>query len=727
MPINKFVSAGRPLIAVGCLALLISVGRLAANPDASQLITAPDAGMQAALPQTPAPSQTPSPFYTPIAPALPQTPVAPPNPVSTPDAGQQALPQTPDASPAPTPAENVTPTPTPIVTNPPGEPGDPKRNGSDSYWLDSYRLNDLFQFLARIAGLQYFQNRSMDKDPDSYEVTGELFKGGDPLEKMRELALQYNLLLFRKGRTIYALTQDQIVTLPQHEFRYELKYLRPDRRQDVYLAAGSPPVAEDPSLSKFLTNIEHFLTHGQGPQPALVGSVTYERKVNMIVVYDNELAIHRVQSYLATIDRPKHQISLQVRVLSINLTANKNVGVDWSSTLGQQGLPLSVTASANLNSMFGWTNVVTRALTVANGITNNALSTGTGQVAPGPFSNNTNAGSSLATTTNGNNGTGGLVFGPATITAILRALYENGNVTIENSPLVITEDNEKASIGVVTRTPIVTSTVTVSNGATVIANEVRYKIGAEDPTDPPDKRREIGTQLGVVPTILPDGTIRLLIQGTVAIQVGTQVVAAGSGVTNSFPIVNEAHLDNIARVPSGYSLILGGFINDVKTQNTNKVPFLGNLPLIGAAFRSKQDSKQRTNLVFIFTPMAYNAANSTKAVTVNELNRQHYSADPLDVYADPTAIGHNAEIYPPALRNALADPEEQEPDTFPLSPQSPENQRAVPVRTRQQQRQKQIEQEYRDPSDAPAPKAYLINPSSKKRKHPTQIPPDESN
>jgi Flp pilus assembly secretin CpaC len=657
-------------------------------------------------------------------PALAATPTATAAPAPTPntDAGLQALPQTPDLvpTPAPTPVENATPTPTPIV-NPFVEPGDPKRSTNSSYWLDSYPLNDLFQYLARTAGLQYFQNHFMASD--AYQVTGELFKEGDPLEKMRELALQYNLLLFRKGQTIYALTRDQITTLPQHEFRYELKYLHPESQPG--LLAGS---AVNPAGPEFLTNIERFLTHRQDSND-LVGHVTYERKVNMIVIYDNELAIGRVRSYLASIDRPKHQISLQVRVLSISLEAGKNVGIDWSTTLGAQGLPLTVTASGNLNSMFGWTNVVTKALNVVNGVTNNALSTtdpNTAQVVPGLFSNNTNAGNGLATTTNGNNGSGGLVFGPTTITAILRLLYDNNKVTIENSPLVITEDNERASLGVVTRTPIVTSSVTVSNGTTVISNMVRYKIGEDDPSNPPDARREIGTQLGVVPTILPDGTIRLVIEGTVATQVGQQVVNEGAGVTNTFPIVNEAHLINIARVPNGYSLILGGFINDIKTQQINKVPVLGNLPLIGAAFRSKQDSKQRTNLVFILTPMAYNAAKPTQAVTVNELNRQHYTADPLDVYADPTAIGHNAETYPPALRNALADPEEQELDTFPLSPKNPENQSAVPVKTRQQQNQRQIEQRYRDNVNS-TPKDYLVDPQPRKRKHQTKISRDESN
>ncbi len=155
-----------------------------------------------------------------------------PSPTSTPDAGLpplpqtldpglQALPQTPEAAPAPTaavaPAGDTTPVPTPTKRNPSAEPGDPALNTSSSFWLDNYPLNDLYQYLARQADFQYFQNPFLD----SIKVTGELFKGRNPLDNMRELALQYNLMLYQKGSTIYALTQDQITTLPQEEFRYE--------------------------------------------------------------------------------------------------------------------------------------------------------------------------------------------------------------------------------------------------------------------------------------------------------------------------------------------------------------------------------------------------------------------------------------------------------------------------------------------------------------------------
>jgi Flp pilus assembly secretin CpaC len=530
-----------------------------------------------------------------------------------------------------------TETPKPEVT----EPGDPMRNTSNSYWLDNYPLNDLYQYLATQAGLQYFHSTFLEP----IKVTGQLFKGGDPVENMRELALQYNLVLYQKGRTIYALTQDQIVNLPQQEFRYELKYLHPSQ-DDVQRMLG------------------RFLTPDRG-------SVTFEPKVNTIVVMDNESAIRRISTFLSTVDRPKHQIAIQVRVLSIDNTASKGTGLDWSQTLGPNGLSLNATAQANLNSLFGFD----------------------------PFASTTSE-------TNRFGGTGtntAVTVGPVTVTAILRALYGNNRVTIENAPLVVTEDNEPANLGVVTRTPIVTSTVTTTGTVSTTTNEVRYQIDKADKTDPPADRREIGTQLAVTPTILPDGTIRLLINGTVATQTGSVTVPVSATTNNVYPIVNESRLYNLARIPAGYSLILGGFINESQTEQRNKVPILGNIPLLGYAFRSKNYIKSRTNLVFIITPTAYDAKSPQQAIGVNEKIRQNYSARPNDNYADPETLGHNADIYPPALRNALAEPSEREIDTNPLSERNPDNKRSLPVTTKQEQKQKKLEERYRVPVERALP------------------------
>ena len=244
---------------------------------------------------------------------------------------------------------------------------------------------------------------------------------------MRELALQYNLVLYQRGRTIYAMKPEQVVNLPQQEFRYELKYLRPRDQNEV-----------EQMLANFLTN-----DHG-----SLIGSVTFEPKVNTIVVMDNESAVRRISTFLKTVDRPKHQISIQVRVLSINNTASKGTGIDWSQTLGPNGLSLNASAQATMNSLFGFD------------IFRQALSAGQSLSAP---LTNKNSGAGPATGF-GSPPSTSVTLGPVQVNAILRALYGNDRVSIENAPLVVIEDNEPANVSVVTRTPIVTSTVTVSTG-----------------------------------------------------------------------------------------------------------------------------------------------------------------------------------------------------------------------------------------------------------------------
>jgi Flp pilus assembly secretin CpaC len=559
MPTNKLVPVKSLLLALGFLAVSLP-GPLRAQTPAPSPVVTPNAESQS-LPQRPDSSPNPASI-----------------PASTPGVGLQALPQNPDSSPPPSPGTEAAPIPTPQRHSPTAEPGDPTLNTSSSFWLDNYPLNDLYQYLARQADFQYFQNPFID----SIKVTGELFKGRSPVDNMRELALQYNLVLFQKGRTIYALTQDQIATLPQQDFRYELKYLHP-RPEDIQRMLG------------------HFLTPDHG-------SATLEPQINTIVVSDNETVIPKIARYLKSIDVPRRQISIQVRVISITMTGDKYTGVDWSSTLGASGLSLSATAQTNLDSAFGFRPFRT-------------------------FGPETNAAASIGQTNTGTN----VVLGPVTVTAVLHALYANTRAHEENAPMVITEDNQPSTVRVVTRTPIVISTTTITNGVSVISSDVRYLL---DKGDPPS--REIGTTLIVTPSILPDNTIRLQIDGTVASQVNQIAVATGSNTApNFYPVVNEAHLVNLSRVPSGYSLLLGGFTTIDNSTTTNKVPVLGSIPLLGQAFRYKQTTRSRTNLAFLITPVAFQAGTP---IEVNEADRAALIGPERDL-ADPNLLG-------PANRNA---------------------------------------------------------------------------
>jgi hypothetical protein len=610
LPNNPFINVKSLLTAVGCLAAL-SVWSLRAQASTPSPLATPDAGPPP-LPQNPNATPAPTPANGPQ--ALPEnsnsspTPNPAASPGSSPDAGLPPLPQAPDAtSPALAPPADITPSPTPVRRNPSAEPGDPTLNTSNSFWLDNYPLNDLLQYLARQADYQYFQNTFIDP----IKVTGQLFKGRNPIDNMRELALQYNLVLYQKGRTIYALSQDQIATLPQKEFRYELKYLHP-KPEDIQRMLG------------------HFLTPERG-------SATLEQQINTLIVSDNETVISKISRYLQSIDVPRRQISIQVRVISLTTTGDKFKGIDWSSTLGQSGMNISASAQSNLDAAFGFRP------SKVTGSPSGSTATATAVSLP-------------------NEGTN-VILGPVTVSAVLHALYDNSKAHEESAPLVITEDNQPSTVRVVTRTPIITSTVTSTTAGPDISNEVRYFL---DPSDV-QKGREIGTTLLVTPSILPDNTIRLQIDGTVATVVSQVTATTGTGsnaVTNTYPVVNEAHLVNLSRVPSGYSLILGGFTTINNTVQSNRVPVLSSIPLLGKAFRYNQTNRSRTNLAFVITPIAFEAGNPDRAVKISEYNRGAIIGPEHDI-SDPDLIGRIHE-NPADLRNALATGQFQESDKNPV-------------------------------------------------------------
>jgi hypothetical protein len=99
----------------------------------------------------------------------------------------------------------------PVSEQESGRASAPARQGrlqadqQDVYRLQDYPINELFEFLARKAGLQYFFNPGVD----NVRVTGELSRQLDPMESMQELALQYDLAVYQRGHTIYVITPAQ--------------------------------------------------------------------------------------------------------------------------------------------------------------------------------------------------------------------------------------------------------------------------------------------------------------------------------------------------------------------------------------------------------------------------------------------------------------------------------------------------------------------------------------
>ena len=410
------------------------------------------------------------------------------------------------------------------------------------FLIKDANINDIFQLLAKRSDKQYFHNNKLNTV--DFQVTGHLNGDVDPLKQMEELAFQYGLRMYVKGNTVYAMMSDQLSNLPAKEWTYSLNYLRPT------------------DIEQIKALIQPMLSVGRG-------IVNYEPKTNTIIVIDTMRHIEMVEKLLKKIDKPKGQIVVEVKILRVNNSEGSQTGVDWSSSLGDAGVSLSV--ARNLNSVFGISSPV-------------GGTVGDDSASSGPDFSAAN-----------------IVLSPLQISGVLRALNDSNLVTQKSNPIVITEDNEKASISLIDRVPIITTTTNSGSGNISEAEEVRYTIDASDSTDP-ETTREIGVTISVTPSLLPDGTIRMHMRPRNA-QI-TENIVTESG--NVYPRVSEATIQSIARIPDGHSLIIGGFYGEVESKGTTKVPILGDIPILNFFFKSKQTLKEKSSLVFVVTPTSYN-------------------------------------------------------------------------------------------------------------------------
>jgi len=497
--------------------------------------------------------------------------------------------------------------------------------GADGYWVDNAPLNEVFQYLARKARLQYFFNNEIS-GPE-FMLTGHL-ELDDPLRQMEDIAVAFGLSLYQQGSTVYMMNEAQLARLPLEVMSYQLKYLRGsspsgNAGSSSGGAEGAPGVADFEKLKSIL---RPMLTK-------TVGQVEFEEKTNTLLVTDNSVRLARVLKLLEKLDNPKPQIAVNVRVLRVTNREGKKLGVDWRTTLGEG---VSISAVQSLNAMFNLpeTSLLTKASStvteLADSFDRQTNSSGiVGVVNPPPVENFTSSTTSTGLTTSLNSTSResvyddgpGLVFDALQLQAVVRALEENGVVSQESCPTIITEDNEQGIISIVDRFPIVTSNVSQSTAGQTITDEVRYKIDEEDPDamEEPEKSREIGVTLSVTPTLLPDGTVRMKLRPRVAKIV--ELVQGSAG--NVYPRVSESTAEAISRIPAGQSLILGGFYDYSNTNEKNKVPLLGNIPVLKHLFRHKEKSLEKVSLIFIITPSVYDASSIPALHAVNEEQRTY--------------------------------------------------------------------------------------------------------
>ncbi len=183
--------------------------------------------------------------------------------------------------------------------------------------------------------------------------------------------------------------------------------------------------------------------------------------------------------------------------------------------------------------------------------------------------------------------------------ALLNAFAQRNLINILSSPRIMALDNQEASIQVGTEVPIVTSEQSVQT-TSVIQPQVLRNI----------QYRQTGVQLRVRPTINTEGALTL----NVSQEVSESQKNAFSSIDSPMILVRRMNTTVVAE--TGKTIVLGGLMSETESEGESKIPFLGDIPLLGYLFKTYSTGKVKTELIVIMTPVILSSV--TEAVDLTE-------------------------------------------------------------------------------------------------------------
>jgi pilus assembly protein CpaC len=185
-----------------------------------------------------------------------------------------------------------------------------------------------------------------------------------------------------------------------------------------------------------------------------------------------------------------------------------------------------------------------------------------------------------------------------TIDLLIEALVREGRAELLSAPRITVLHGHTATINVGQETPIFKGRAL--NRDTILV-DVDFK--------------QTGVSLGVTPYVLGRETVQLVVAPSISSVTGF-TTASGSGGSFSNPIISTRNATTVVNVQNGSSFILGGLITKQKIEDVSKTPILGDIPLIGALFRTKRTRSADTQIVFIITPRIIHPGSSTDRVII---------------------------------------------------------------------------------------------------------------
>jgi general secretion pathway protein D len=340
-------------------------------------------------------------------------------------------------------------------------------------------------------------------------------------------------------------------------------------------------------------------------QPSTGGFIQADPASNSLIITAPAPLYRQVRAMIEQLDTRRAQIYIESLIVEVSGDNAADFGFQWQGLLGQNGDKYGLFAGTN-SPTTGGPSIIDLTKTI----------TGNGTTVPGE-------GLNIGLLRN--------YGGTYALAAIARVLQSNANTNVVSTPNLITLDNEEAKIIVGSNVPFITGQFTNTGVATTSPFQTI-------------ERKDVGITLRIRPQVGEGGAVRMTIfqeQSSVSAQVAP-------GTSNAGPSTDKRSIESTVVVDDGAILVLGGLIQDKFSQNISKVPLLGDIPYLGALFRSESRSRTRTNLMVFLRPVVMRDIDSATKLSLDRYD--FIRARQKDAQPVPSAILQNNDtpLLPPA-------------------------------------------------------------------------------
>ena len=273
------------------------------------------------------------------------------------------------------------------------------------------------------------------------------------------------------------------------------------------------------------------------------GSAVADTRTNTLIINDTAQNIDKIRKMIDLLDVAIKQVMVEARIVTAQTDFSRELGINWGLTRHNP----SLSAGANGSNVWG-----------------------------GEFSPKFDLGVDLGTATAGTFNFGLLKISDFMLDLQLTALQSDGHGEVLSAPKILTGDKQKAHI--LRGVEIPYQTYSAEEGIKIEFKSANLK-------------------LEVTPSITPDGNVQM------ELKIEKDTIGE---YTTAGPSINTNELQTNVLVSDGETIVLGGIFDDFKSNSYKKVPFLGDLPMVGNLFKNNSKIKTQTELLIFVTPRIVN-------------------------------------------------------------------------------------------------------------------------